>query len=56
MENILNNLENQLSEFDYLFQEGVVFTMKDIKKLQYLINEFSKICRDPLLNISEDEG
>jgi len=42
----LDLLEKSLSEFDYLFQEEIVFNKKEIERLNFLLKGFEKIKQD----------
>jgi len=46
----LELLEKSLNEFDYLFQEGVVFEDEEIKKLKGLLKQFNLILNDDFFN------
>ena len=51
IENIdIELLEKSLSEFDYLFQEGVVFEEEEINKLKGFLEQFNKILNDEFFN------
>jgi hypothetical protein len=43
MENINKEIEKQLGEFDYLFQEGVVIPKKDMDRFDELMEKFASI-------------
>lgn len=49
----LNLLEKSLSEFSYLFQEGVVFSNEEINKLKRFLDNFNKILNDRFFNIEK---
>ena len=51
MEEINKELEKQLAELDYLFQEGVVFDQKDVERFDFLINKFTAIRNDHFFNV-----
>jgi hypothetical protein len=51
MKNINNKMEDLLSEFDYLFQEGVYFKKDEIERTKFLLNKFNEILNDSFLNI-----
>ena len=43
MENVNKELEKQLAEFDYLFQEGVLISEKDMKRFDFLMEKFASL-------------
>ena len=55
MEKINDTIESALLDFDFLFQEGVVFNKKEVDRLDYLLNEFKKIREDKFLKIGLKE-
>ena len=46
MENALKVLEDEIGNFDHLYQEGTIFTKADLKKLKALTNTLSGIVDD----------
>ena len=43
MEEFNNILEQQLAELDYLYQEGVVFSEKELERFQFLVNSLAEL-------------
>lgn len=50
-EKINYELEKILSDFDYLFQEGIYFKKEEIEKTKTLLKQFDHILNDKFLNI-----
>ena len=50
-EKYLELLEKSLSEFDYLFQEGVVFQEEEINKLKMFLEQFNNILNDKFFKV-----
>lgn len=46
MQNINNELEKQLGEFDYLFQESVLINKSDMLKFDNLMNKFNNLRKE----------
>jgi hypothetical protein len=49
MKSIVQKLEEVLSEFDFLFQEGVVFDSEEIKDIKSYAENIIAICEDRFL-------
>jgi len=50
MEEFNNILEQQLAELDYLYQEGVVFSQKELIKFNSLVNKLAELKNHILLD------
>lgn len=51
MENVNKHLENAEMELDSLFQEGVIFTKKDVKKFDTIMKRLKNIRKDPFFYV-----
>jgi hypothetical protein len=46
MENINKNLEEQLAEFDHLFQECVLIKKEDMEHFDFLMKKFAQLRKE----------
>lgn len=51
MEKVIKHLGKAEMELDYLFQNGVIFSKKDVKEFDAMMERLQKIRKDPFFYI-----
>lgn len=50
---LIEKLETFLQDFDFLFQEGVVFDKEEIETIKSLASQIEDICNDKFLKVKD---